>query len=152
LVVTRRTATVAPLRTWPEAIAQLAEVLDDLEALGAQLVQLIVEHREASEQLVALDLQLHASPAVEAGRVPQSELAVGTKRGGGLGHGGAPSGSAVSGPEAEDVPTILPRTCDTLVMTHRRRIGFESTPMGVRQWAGAPAVGGAGRGGSAIRG
>lgn len=132
MVVTGRTATVAPLRTRPEAISQLAEVLDDLEARGAQLVQLVVERGESSEQLVTFDLQLHASSAVEAGRVPQSELAIGTKRGGGLGHGGAPSGSAVSGPEAEDVPTILPITCDRRVMTHTRRIGFESMPTGVR--------------------
>lgn len=98
LVVPGWTATVTPLGSRPEAVAQLAQLIDDGEAFGAQRVQLAVDLGQPSEQLVALDLELDADGSIEARLVPERELAVGAEWGGWLGHGDVPSGSRTNGP------------------------------------------------------
>lgn len=57
---------MTPLGPRPQAVAQLAEVIDDPEPFGTECLQLIVELGQASEQLVALDLELESGAAVES--------------------------------------------------------------------------------------
>jgi hypothetical protein len=57
---------MAPVDPRPEAIPQIAEMAENLPALRAEFLELIVELRQARQQRVAFGLHVYANTAVEA--------------------------------------------------------------------------------------
>ncbi len=88
LVVVRRATAVAPVDARPETVADLGELAGDALALFDQRLELVVEHCQGGEQLLASGVQAQASSAIEARGVAHRELAVRTVGGRSKCHGG----------------------------------------------------------------
>jgi len=153
LVVARRAAAVAPVGAGPEAVAQRAELVEDLEAAGRQGLELFVDGRELVQEAVALDLELDACGRAEPGGVTRGELATRAEVwliGGVLRHrvglrSSTCGRAAMSADEAAAShdgvtrgrggrrsvgPRHHPNVHVTPEVTHGRRFDIESTPMG----------------------
>jgi hypothetical protein len=75
--VERRGPTASfPCQRRVEAVAEVVESMSELAALSAELVELAVDRVDLAEQIVAEELQLESSAAVEAGPHAVHEHAV----------------------------------------------------------------------------
>jgi hypothetical protein len=90
LVVTRWSATVAPVDPRPELIAKAGELVDDRPSRRPEFGEPIVDPVQARQEVVALDLETDTNAAIETCGVADHELAVGTDGTRVLGHGCRP--------------------------------------------------------------